>query len=139
MAALQVDVGTDSLASLSYDEQAELTRAAAGLGYGDFWTTGGGDPFQTCVLRWAESRSVTPEGIGTAIGVLPVGIYTPAALATQAGAASKLTGGRFILGIGSGSVHSPTYRRSWGLETKSSLDLMRGYLTTLRGLLSGEA
>jgi alkanesulfonate monooxygenase SsuD/methylene tetrahydromethanopterin reductase-like flavin-dependent oxidoreductase (luciferase family) len=60
-------------------------------------------------------------------------------LALSAGALSNLTDGRFILGIGSGSVHSPDYRRTWGLRKRSSLALMRAYLETIRGFVAGQS
>jgi alkanesulfonate monooxygenase SsuD/methylene tetrahydromethanopterin reductase-like flavin-dependent oxidoreductase (luciferase family) len=64
---------------------------------------------------------------------------TPAGLALSAAALSRLTGGRFILGIGSGAVHSARYRRTWGIGERSPLALVRAYLQTVRGFLAGEA
>src|SRR5947199_251148 len=81
------------------------------LGYGRIWTGSIGDPFQPCALRWAASQAVG-GGIGTAIGVLPVGLRTPADLALSAAALNGVTGGRFILGLGAGSTYDPVYRRT---------------------------
>jgi alkanesulfonate monooxygenase SsuD/methylene tetrahydromethanopterin reductase-like flavin-dependent oxidoreductase (luciferase family) len=77
-------------------------------------------------------------GIGTAIGVLPIGIRSPADLALSGAALSRLSGGRFILGIGAGNTYDPRYRRTWGITERSPLALMRAYLTTMRAFLAGE-
>jgi alkanesulfonate monooxygenase SsuD/methylene tetrahydromethanopterin reductase-like flavin-dependent oxidoreductase (luciferase family) len=134
---MEIEVGLDA-GGLSYEDESQITVDAARLGYRRIWTGSGGDPFQTCALRWAAARAVVSTGIGTAIGVMPVGVRTPADLAVSTAALSRLTEGRFILGIGAGSVYQPTYRRSWGIEERSSLALVRAYLTTIRGFLAGE-
>ena len=134
---MEIEVGLDAI-GLSYEHESQITVDAARLGYPRIWTGSGGDAFQTCALRWAEARAVVSTGIGTAIGVMPVGVRTPADLALSTAALSRLTERRFILGIGAGNVYQPAYRRSWGIEERSSLALVRAYLTTIRGFLSGE-
>jgi alkanesulfonate monooxygenase SsuD/methylene tetrahydromethanopterin reductase-like flavin-dependent oxidoreductase (luciferase family) len=133
---MEIDVGLEPV-DLSYEAEAQVTVDAARLGYTRIWTGSLGDPFQTCALRWAETRGVVPGGIGTAIGVMPVAPRTPADLALSAAALSRLTGGRFALGIGAGSVDDPAYRRAWGIQERSPLVLVRAYLTTIRGFLAG--
>ena len=135
---MEIDVGLDAT-GLSYDAEAQIAAEAARLGYGAIWIGSIGDPFQACALRWAATRAVVPGGVGTAIGVVPIGPQTPADLAHKAAALSRLTGGRFILGIGSGAVHDPEYRRAWGIAERSALALTRAYLQTVRGFLAGEA
>lgn len=135
---MEIDVGMDSL-GLPYDSAAEITADAARLGYGRIWVGSVADPFQTCALRWSHTRTVVPGGVGTAIGVVPVGVRTPADLAQSATALSQLTGGRFILGVGAGTVYEPEYRRAWGIEERSSLALMAAYLTTMRAFQAGES
>ena len=78
-------------------------------------------------------------GIGTAIGVLPVGVRTPADVAMSAAALSRVTGGRFVLGIGAGTTYEPAYRETWGIDERSPLALMRAHLTTIRAFLAGES
>jgi 5,10-methylenetetrahydromethanopterin reductase len=134
---MEIDVGLDT-SGLTYDGEAQLMAHAAGLGYARVWVASVGDPFQTCALRWAASRAAVPDGIGTAIGVMPVTMSTPAALALSAAALSSLTQGRFILGIGAGGAYEPAFRRTWGVGERSPLTLIRAYLTTIRGLLAGE-
>src|SRR3989304_1012856 len=89
-------------------------------------------------MRWAATRDVMPGGLVTGIGVSPVGLRTPVGFAMSAGTMSKLTGGRFILGIGAGGAYTPQYRRTWNVRGPSTLALMRDYLTTIRALLAGE-
>ena len=88
---MEIDVGLEPV-DLSYEAEAQVTVDAARLGYTRIWTGSLGDPFQTCALRWAETRGVVPGGIGTAIGVMPVAPRTPADLALSAAALSRLTG-----------------------------------------------
>jgi alkanesulfonate monooxygenase SsuD/methylene tetrahydromethanopterin reductase-like flavin-dependent oxidoreductase (luciferase family) len=135
---VEIDVGLDSL-GLPYDSQAEITAEAARLGYGRIWVGSVADPFQICALRWSQTRAVVPGGVGTAIGVLPVGVRTPADLASSAAALSRLTEGRFIVGVGAGSVYEPDYRRAWGVEAASPLALVRAYLQTMRAFQAGES
>ena len=135
---MEIDVGMDAV-GLTYPVETQIAVHAARLGYGRIWTGSIGDPFQTCALRWAETREVVPGGIGTAIGVIPVGLRSPADLALSAAALSRTSGGRFILGIGAGSTYESAYRTTWGIQERSSLSITRAYLTTVRGFLAGEA
>jgi alkanesulfonate monooxygenase SsuD/methylene tetrahydromethanopterin reductase-like flavin-dependent oxidoreductase (luciferase family) len=135
---LDLDVGLD-LTGLPYDAEAEVAAQAARLGYRRIWVGSVGDPFQTCALRWAASRSAVPGGVGTAIGVVPVGTQTPVSLAASAAALTRLTRGRFVLGMGVGTAYEPSYRRTWGIQEGSSLALARAYVQTVRGLLGGQS
>ena len=135
---MQIDVGLDTT-GLNDEDGAQVVSDAARLGYGRIWIGSIGDPFQTCALRWATSGNAVPGGIGTAIGVVPAGQDTPVSLAVRAAALSRLTSGRFVLGIGAGSSYEPAYRRTWGIGERSPLALVRAYLTTIRGFLAGES
>src|SRR5690606_21836697 len=66
------------------------------------------------------------------------GLRTPIGFAMSAGTLSAMTGGRFILGVGSGGAYTADYRRGWGVNETSSLQLMRDYVTTIRALVAGE-
>ena len=137
---MEIGIGLDGTLGLSYDEQAQLSAEAARLGYTSIWTPEGAgeDSFLLCSIRWAATREVVAGGLTTGIGVSPVGLRTPIGFAMSAGTLSKLTGGRFILGIGSGGAYLPQYRRTWDVRGASTLALMRDYLTTVRALLAGE-
>ena len=137
---MEIGVGLDPSLKLSLAEEAQLSQEAARLGYASIWTPEGTgqDSFQVCGHRWAASRDVVPDGLSTGIAVSPVMYRTPVAFAMSAGTLSELSGGRFVLGIGSGGVHRPASRRSMGLPRLSALSMMRDYLTTTRALLAGE-
>ncbi len=138
---MEIGIGLDPTLGLDYEQQAQISSEAAGLGYQQVWTPAGSgeDSFHLCHLRWAATRDVVAGGLTTGIGVFPVGVQSPFGFAASAGTLSKITGGRFILGIGSGQADLPNYRRTWGLRGTSTIALMRDYLTTIRTLLRGEA
>ncbi len=109
---MEIGVGLDATLNLSLADQADLSEEAARLGYTHIWTPEGTgqDSFQLCAHRWAASRKVVPEGLTTGIAVSPVMYRTPVAFAMSGGTLSQLTGGRFIMGIGSGGAYRP---RAW--------------------------
>ena len=137
---MEIGVGLDGGLRLSSEEQVELSREAARLGYTSIWTNEGSgqDMFQVCAQRWAASREVVPEGIATGIAVSPVMYRSPVAFAMSGGTLSQLTGGRFYMGIGSGGAYRPRSRQSMGLPRLSALAMMRDYLITVKGLVDGE-
>ncbi len=137
---MKIGIGLDATLGISLGEQADLSREAARLGYTSIWTPEGAghDSFQICALRWAATRDVIEEGLTTGIAVCPVMYRTPVAFAMSAGTVSELTGGRFVLGIGSGGAYRPGARRALGLPDLSALSMMRDYLVTTRRLLAGE-
>jgi alkanesulfonate monooxygenase SsuD/methylene tetrahydromethanopterin reductase-like flavin-dependent oxidoreductase (luciferase family) len=137
---VEIGVGLDWTLQLTYEEQAELSALAARLGYTQIWTNevGGEDAFQACAFRWAATRDVVPGGLITGIGVSPVALRTPMGFAMSAATVSKMSGGKFILGVGSGQADVASYRRTWNLRGTSALGLMRDYVTTIKSLLRGE-
>ena len=137
---MEIGVGLDASLGLSFSGQIEASQEAAQLGYTSIWTPEGTgqDSFQLCAQRWAASREVVPEGLTTGIAVSPVMYRTPVAFAMSGGTLSQLTGGRFLMGIGSGGAYRPRSRQALGLRRLSALSMMRDYLTTVRGLVAGE-
>lgn len=137
---MEIGVGLDYGLNLTFPDQDYLSQEAASLGYSSIWTTetNGQDSFQVCSQRWSASRMVIPEGLKTGISVSPVLHRTPVGFAMSAGTMSLLTGGRFILGLGSGLVYQPRTRHNFGLPRLSALAMMRDYLITTRALLAGE-
>ena len=137
---MEIGVGLDASLNLSLAEQADLSQEAARLGYTSIWTPEGTgqDSFQVCAHRWAASRQGPSDGLTTGIAVSPVMYRTPVAFAMSGGTLTELTGGRFIMGIGSGGAYRPRERRALGLPRLSALSLMRDYLVTTRALLAGE-
>ena len=74
----------------------------------------------------------------TGISVIPVGYWTAPALASCAATVGEISGGKFVLGIGSGAIHNPAFRKTLGLPDVGPIGVMREYLTTVRALLAGE-
>jgi len=137
---MRIGLGLDFTLGLTYEDQATLAREAAELGYEEIWTPEGTGPdsFQLCGIRWDATRDVVPEGLATGISVSPVAYRTPMGFAMSAGTLGARTGGRFVLGIGSGGVYRREFREAMGIRTHSTLAVMRDYLTTIRGLLAGD-
>jgi alkanesulfonate monooxygenase SsuD/methylene tetrahydromethanopterin reductase-like flavin-dependent oxidoreductase (luciferase family) len=137
---MEIGVGLDGQLGLSYEEQAEVCQEAARLGYTSIWTNEnvGEDSFLICAHRWRASAEVAPGGLTTGIAVSPAGVRTAFGFAMSAGTLSKMSGGRFILGIGTGGAYTPDYRRAWNLRGRSTLAMMSDYLTTIRALVRGE-
>ena len=137
---MEYGVGLDGTLGLTFADEARLSAEAASLGYTSVWTPEGAgyDAFQVCAHRWTASKAVVSEGLTTGISVSPVAMRTPLSLAMSAGTLSSLTGGRFILGLGTGGIYRPAGRREFGLPNVSSLQVMREYVTAVRGLVAGD-
>jgi alkanesulfonate monooxygenase SsuD/methylene tetrahydromethanopterin reductase-like flavin-dependent oxidoreductase (luciferase family) len=139
---MKIGIGLDLTPRISYAEQREVIRAAAGMGYACAWTPAGFGPdaVQACV-QWAQAANGvdgTEGDFGTGISVVPVPNWSVPALASVAATAGALTHNRFTLGIGTGSITSPHYREMFGLADVPPIALMRDWLIALRGLVAGE-
>jgi alkanesulfonate monooxygenase SsuD/methylene tetrahydromethanopterin reductase-like flavin-dependent oxidoreductase (luciferase family) len=138
---MEIAVGLDRGLGLSWDQYRQLGRHAAGLGYQSVWTNASidRDPMQICAQWSVATADVVRGGIGTGVSVIPVGFWSPAALASCAATVGELSGGKFVLGVGSGALHSAVFRRSLGLDDGlRPIGTMREWLVTLRALLAGE-
>ena len=90
-------------------------------------------------MQWTQAAEAAgATGFKTGISVVPVPIWAVPSLASVAATTGQLTGSRFSLGIGTGSITSPQYRESFGLPNHPPIALMRDYLVTLRALMAGE-
>jgi len=133
---MEYGIGIDASPGLTFAESRQLVTEAAAGGYTSAWTPSGPvtrDGFQVCG-QW----SAAVPGLTTGIAVIPAPVWTPSSLASQAGTLSELSGGNFILGIGTGGSYSEDFRRSYGLPAYPAVAMMRDYLVTVRGLLNGE-
>ena len=137
---MEIGVGLDPTLGLNWDQQREVSREAAKLGYTSIWTPEGNgqDSFHLCVQRWQATTGVVPEGLTTGIAVSPVMYRTPLSFAMEGGTVSEITGGKFIMGIGSGGAYRPQARAALGVGRMSALALMRDYLSVIRPLVHGE-
>lgn len=137
---MEIGIGIDATAGLTFPEYRSVIELAANHGYTSAWTPAGvgQDAFQVCGQWWQASTSGRDGGLATGISVVPVPIWTAPSLATAASTMAELTGGRFTLGVGSGSIHSADYRRTFGLPRQAPVAMMREYLDVLRSLFAGE-
>ena len=137
---MEIGIGLDLTPRITYAEQREAIAETVRLGYASAWTPSGfaPDAFHACV-QWAEAATVAGKGdLKTGISVVPVPLWSVPSLASVAATTGQLAGGRFSLGIGTGSITSAPYRQSLGLPAHPPIALMRDYLVTLRQLLAGE-
>src|ERR1700728_1293483 len=130
---MMIGVGLDARLGLPFDQLRAAAREAERLGFESLWTPAGGvrDSFHVCAA-WAHD---TP--LRTGISVVPaVRMWTPLGLAVQAATLAQLSGGRFVLGLGTGG-YGPGFWASAGLPDRP-IAVMRAYVTEVRALLAGE-
>ncbi|MFN8525287.1 MAG: LLM class flavin-dependent oxidoreductase [Chloroflexota bacterium] len=137
---MQIGIGVDQGQGLTFPEYRAVMREAVQLGYESAWTPSGINPdaFQICGFWSTVTSDLVDGGIRTGISVVPVPLWTPISLAAVAGTIGRMSGGRFVLGVGSGSIQDPRSRQVYGNPAWPAIGLMREYLTVLRGLLRGE-
>ena len=113
---MEIGLGLDSRLGLSTAQLADLASEAKQLGYGSLWTNAGVDydPIGMCIA-WNQRT-----GLPTGVSVVPIARNPPAVLALAARTAFELSGGRFVLGVGSGSV------------TERPIRAVRDYLAEVR-------
>src|SRR5687768_13574421 len=127
----------DHTFELSWDQQRDLVRLAVDLGYTSGWCPGGvtsRDGFHTAV-QWSQAGG---PSLPTGISVIVAPFWTPVSLAAQAGTVAELTGGRFILGVGSGGAYQGSVLQAYDMPERPVMSVMRDYLVILRGLLDGK-
>lgn len=113
---MEVGLGLDSRLGLSISQLRDLAPEASALGYQSLWTNAGVDydPIVMCVA-WHER-----SGLPTGVSVVPIARNPAGVLGLAARSAHDLTGGRFVLGVGSGSV------------TERPIAAVRSYVDELR-------
>jgi alkanesulfonate monooxygenase SsuD/methylene tetrahydromethanopterin reductase-like flavin-dependent oxidoreductase (luciferase family) len=103
---VQIALGIDSRFSLSEEDQRELAREAADLGYASMWTPIGNtrEPFDVCAT-WTES-----SGLPSGIAVAPLSAWSLADLASASKETVERCDGRFTIGIGTGRIKDAPIR-----------------------------
>lgn len=132
---MKAGVGIDSRLGLSSQQQAELVKEAARLGYDSLWTPAGVTArsiFLTCRDWWAAS------GLSVGTSVIPFPGWSLPTLAAETASLNDACGGKFSLGIGLGAYPSPAMLRQLGLPHVPSVAYTREYLQGLETLLRGE-
>lgn len=111
----------------------ELGRWAEELGYTDLWTAevGGVDALTPLA---ALASTTSSARLGT--GIVPVFTRPPALLAMSAAALHDLSGGRFVLGLGTSS--DVIVERWMGERFTRPLTRLREYVEVVRSCLTGE-
>jgi alkanesulfonate monooxygenase SsuD/methylene tetrahydromethanopterin reductase-like flavin-dependent oxidoreductase (luciferase family) len=110
-----------------------LAHRADGLGYESLWVTHGIG--RDALLTLSAYAHVAPRAaLGS--GVIPIYPRHPVLLAQEALTLSDISGGRLRLGIG--VSHRPVMEGALGLEMGRALDVIREYVTVLRGALTGK-
>jgi len=128
-----IGVGLDARLGLPFDDLRAAARSARELGFESLWTPAGGvpDSFHVCAAWLADT------GLRAGISVVPAArMWTPLSLAAQAATLAQLSGGQFVLGLGSGG-YGPEFWASVGLANRP-IAVMRDYVTQVRALLAGE-
>src|SRR6478752_8132827 len=89
---MEIAVGLDRGLGLSWGQYRELGRYAAGLGYQSIWTNAanGRDSTHVCAQWSVATAEVVAGGIGTGISVIPIGYWSPTALASAAATVVRL-------------------------------------------------
>ncbi|HEX2294116.1 MAG TPA: LLM class F420-dependent oxidoreductase [Actinomycetota bacterium] len=111
----------------------ELARHAEELGYTDLWTAevGGAD-----ALTPLAALAVTTSSARLGTGIVPVFTRPPALLAMSAAALGDLSGGRFVLGLGTSS--NVIVERWMGERFARPLTRLREYVEVVRACLTGD-
>src|SRR3712207_546440 len=137
---MEIGISFEPELGLSFPEQRALIGEAVVLGYASGWSPArlAPDPFQTCT-QWSQAADGT-GGVRftTGISVLPAPLWSAPVLAGVAATTAILTGGRFALGMGAGSIYSAAWRDANNIPAFPAIAMMRDYLVTVRRLLAGE-
>lgn len=115
------------------DDSIALAARADTLGYDSVWCTHGLG--RDALLVLAAYGFVAPR-VGLGSGVIPIYPRHPVLLAQEALTLAEVSGGRLQLGIG--VSHAPMVGQGLGLDMGRPLDVMREYVTVLRGALTGK-
>jgi len=129
---MQIDIEFNSGAQLPLDAIPELARLAESHGFGCAWGGEANNKDPTVMLS-AIAAVTSRMKIGSA--VYHILGRTPATLALQAVGLDELSGGRFLLGLGSSN---PTIARWHGLTLDHPLGRVQEYLEIVVRAMRGE-
>lgn len=111
----------------------EMAKWAEAEGYDDLWFA---DASGVDALTTAAAVALNTERCRIGTAIIPVYSRTPAVLASTAHVLNKLSGGRFILGLGSSSQ---TMMENWhGLKFEKPLTRVKETTQLIKSMLKGE-
>jgi 5,10-methylenetetrahydromethanopterin reductase len=112
----------------------ELARAAEAAGFGSLWFAE--NPFQRGVLPAASASAAATRRIAIGIGVTTPYSRHPTLAAMEFAALDELSGGRAIIGLGSGLKGAVA---RMGLADDRPIAALRDAVAIVRGMLRGDA
>jgi len=126
-------LGSVAGSGLTPADHADLTRAAERLGFDSVWSSEVAATDPVGFLGWISGQTSSIR-LGTA--VLQISGRSAVAMAASAATLNQLSGGRFLLGIG---TSGPQVVEGWhGQSYDRPLARTRDYVTVLRMTLAGE-
>lgn len=121
---MKIDLG----ATISPDKATDLARATEAAGYDALWAAETNhDPFLSCALAATTTESIE---IGTSIAIAFA--RSPMTLASTAHDLQRLTGGRFVLGLG--SQIKPHIEKRFSMPWSHPARRMREFVLALRAI-----
>jgi F420-dependent oxidoreductase-like protein len=118
---------------MTAEQQLALVREAEALGYDSAWTAEAYGSDAATILGWIAGQT-TKIKIGSALFQMPG--RSPAMTAMTAATLDQLSGGRFVLGLGSSG---PQVAEGWhGQRFARQLQRTREYVAVVRQALAGE-
>lgn len=129
---LGFSIGTLGPAAADHDAQLALVREAERLGYDSVWASEGYGVDPATTLAWLAAGT---ERINLGSGVLQVSGRTAIAAAMAATTVDRVSGGRFLLGLG---ASGPQVSEGWhGRRYERPLAHLRDYVAVVRTALEG--
>ena len=115
------------------DHFSELVRHAERLGYTDAWTY---ETFMGDAITPVAAAATITERMRLGTAIVPVFTRPAAMIALTAASMQRLTGGRFVLGLG---ISTPTIVEQWmGVPYKMPLTRTRETVAAIREAFSGQ-
>lgn len=126
-------IGLGLTENFALPEQDVFVHEAVKLGYQSLWTneSAARDSFLVC-QRW----SMLEPSLVTGVAVIPVLLRSPQALAMSAATLAETTGGKYVLGLGTGSIER--VHQQTGTPNYPAIGLMRDYVNIIREFHSGQ-
>jgi 5,10-methylenetetrahydromethanopterin reductase len=127
-------IGLFVVGNYSCQEVLRYAKVAEENGYDSIWLAEDLG-FRDATVPLA-SLSVSTHRIKLATGILAVYYRSPALTAMTAATLDELSGGRLVLGLGSGA---PRFLAAQGIDSSKPLDALREYIEIIRQILKGDS